>query len=118
MPTDYPTSPNPSESLWNRGLGADDCALLTPARVRTATVYRTQAKALKPDVEQHNYAEAGEPQFQLAVFGDGKTAQRWLTASRSMVWWDSLDDLYSVHIYAHPDYGTKVVWDDGEVEEL
>ena len=85
---------------------------------RTATVYRTQARDLKPDIEKHNYAAGDEPQFQLAAFPDGKVAQRWLTASRSCVWWDSLDDLYAVHIYAHPDYGTKVVWSDGEVEEL
>jgi hypothetical protein len=85
---------------------------------RGATVYRTQARDLKPDIEKENYAPADEPQFQIAVFCDGRVAQRWLTASRSMVWWDSLDDLCRVHIYAHPDYGTRVVWSDGEVEEL
>jgi len=95
-----------------------DNPLLAPTRVRTATVYRTEARDLKPDVEKRNYAESDQPQFQMAVFPDGKTAQRWLTASRSCVWWDCLEDLYSVHIYAHPDYGTRVVWDDGEVEEL
>lgn len=91
---------------------------LLPLTIKTATVYRTQAQDLKPDIEKRNYAASDEPQFQFAVFPDGKVAQHWLTSSRSMVWWDSIDDMYSVHIYAHPDYGTKVVWQDGEVEEL
>lgn len=86
--------------------------------IRTATVYRTQAKALKPDFEAHNYGEPDEPQFQIAVFSDGRVAQRWLIGAGSCVWWDKLDALYAVHIYAHPDYGTKVVWSDGEVQEL
>jgi hypothetical protein len=33
-------------------------------------------------------------------------------------WWDSLHDLDTIHIYAHPDYGTRVEWSDGNVEEL
>lgn len=38
--------------------------------------------------------------------------------ARSCVWWDSLQDLYGIHIYAHPDYATRVEWSDGYVEEL
>lgn len=86
--------------------------------MRTCIVYRTQAKDLKDDLEKRNYNEADEPQFEACVFTDGRTAQRWLTQTRSMVWWDSWKDLCNVHIYAHPDYGTKVVWSDGETEEL
>ena len=86
--------------------------------ILTATVYRTEAKSLKSDVEQHNYNDSGEPQFEIAVFSDGKVAQRWLTAYRSCVWWDSLDDLKAVHIYAHPDYGTRIEWSDGRVSYL
>jgi len=86
--------------------------------MRTATIYRTKAKQLKSDLESVNYNNSDEPQFEVCVFSDGKTAQRWFTATGSMVWWNSWQDLCNVHIYAHPDYGTKVVWSDGIVEEL
>jgi hypothetical protein len=87
-------------------------------RIRTATVYRTKARDLKPDFEQANYNDGAEPQFELAEFSDGRVAHRWLVAAGSCVWWDSLADLYAVHIYAHPDYGTRVEWNDGKIEEL
>lgn len=86
--------------------------------MRTATVYRTQARALKPDIEQHNYGHPDEPQFEMCEFTDGRVAQRWLIGVGSCVWWDSLEHLKSVHIYAHPDYGTKIVWSNGDVESL
>ncbi len=86
--------------------------------MKTATVYRTLAKDLKDDFEKTNYNDSDEVQFEVCVFSDGKTAQRWLTPTGSMVWWDSWENLCKVHIYAHPDYGTKVVWSDGKVEQL
>lgn len=86
--------------------------------IRTAVVYRTQAKALKTDIEAHNYGESDQVQFEICEFSDGRVAQRWRIGSGSSVWWDKLEDLYSVHIYAHPDYGTRVEWSDGTVEEL
>ena len=86
--------------------------------MRTCTVFRTKARGLKSEVEAHNYNEPDEPQFEAAVFSDGRVAQRWLTASRSCVWWDSWEDLCAVHIYAHPDYGTRVEWSTGEDELL
>lgn len=85
---------------------------------RTAVVYRTLAKGLKPEFEQDNYGEADEVQFEMCVFSDGRVAQRWLVGAGSCVWWDDLEHLYKVHIYAHPDYGTRVEWSDGKVEEL
>lgn len=85
--------------------------------IRTATVYRTNARALKLEVDKHNYLDGTEPQFEFAVFSDGKVAQRWLLGD-SLVWWNTLEDLYSVHIYPHQDYGTRVDWNDGSVEEL
>ena len=86
--------------------------------MKTAIVYRTQAQALKPDFEKSNYNAADEPQFEMCVFTDGRVAQRWLVGAGSCVWWDSIDHLYKVHIYAHPDYGTRVEWSDGKIEEL
>lgn len=85
--------------------------------MRTATVFRTKAKALKDEFDTHNYGEPDQPQFEFCVFTDGTVAQRWLIGD-SMVWWPNLETLKSVHIYAHPDYGTEIRWSDGEVECL
>ena len=86
--------------------------------MKTCTVFRTKAQDLKSDLEKVNYNDSKEPQFEACVFSDGRTAQRWLTSSRSMVWWDSWEDLCKVHIYAHPDYGTRIEWNNGEIETL
>jgi hypothetical protein len=86
--------------------------------LRTAVVYRTQAKALKAECERANYGEPDEVQFEMCEFADGRVAQRWRVGARSCVWWDSLQDLYNIHIYSHPDYGTRVEWSDGCVDEL
>lgn len=88
------------------------------SNIRTAIVYRTKAKELKPDVEKDSYNESDVPQFEMCVFSDGRVAQRWLVGDGSSVWWDKLENLYKIHIYSHPDYGTRVEWSDGEVEEL
>jgi hypothetical protein len=86
--------------------------------LRTAVVYRTHAKALKAECAQANYGEPDEVQFEMCEFTDGTVAQRWRVGARSCAWWDSLQDLYTIHIYAHPDYGTRIEWSDGNVEEL
>lgn len=85
--------------------------------MRTFVVYRTQAQGLKNDIERHNYNDSDVPQFEGVIFSDGKVVQRWLTASRSVVIWDKWEDLCSVHIYAHPDYGTRVEWLDTETDQ-
>ena len=86
--------------------------------MRTAVVYRTQVKALKADFGQANCGESDDVQFGMCEFTDGRVAQHWRVGARSCVWWDSLADLYTIHIYAHPDYGTRIEWSDGNVEEL
>lgn len=86
--------------------------------MKTCIVYRTQAKALKTEYEQNNYNDPDVPQFEACVFSDGTVAQRWLTTTGSMVWWNSWNDLCNVHIYAHPDYGTRVEWSDGIIDLL
>ena len=86
--------------------------------MRTAVVYRTRAKALNGELAQGNYGEPDEVQFEMCEFTDGKVAQRWRVGARSCVWWDSSQDLYAIHIYAHPDYCARVEWSDGDVEEL
>ncbi len=86
--------------------------------MRTAVVYRTEAQGLKSDLEKVNYNDSKSPQFEVCVFSDGKVAQRWLTSFGSMVWWDSWENLCGVHIYAHPDYGTRIEWSDGIIEQM
>lgn len=86
--------------------------------MKTCIVYRTQAKGLKTEREKGNYNDAGTPQFEACVFSDGRVAQRWLTPTGSMVWWDSWENLCKVHIYAHPDYGTHVEWFEGSTSTL
>lgn len=85
---------------------------------RTCVVYRTAARGLKSDADRENYRESAEPQFEAAIFSDGRVAQRWLTKASSCVWWNSWEDLAKVHIYAHPDYGTRIEWSNGLVENL
>lgn len=86
--------------------------------MRTAVVYRTRAKALKTGSEQANYGEPDQVQFEICEFTDGRVAQRWRVGARSCTWWDSLQDLYTIHIDPHPEYGTRIEWSDGTVEEL
>jgi len=86
--------------------------------MKTFTVFRTNAKKLKSETEKDNYNDSGEPQFEGVQFTDGTVVVRWLTPSRSHSIWDSMETLKKVHIYAHPDYGTKIIWSDGKTEEL
>lgn len=86
--------------------------------MRICKVFRTEAQSLKDEFEKNNYNASDEIQFEACEFSDGRVAHRWLVGKGSCVWWDSLEDLYKVHIYAHPDYGTRVEWSDGEVEQL
>ena len=50
--------------------------VLERKRLRTAVVYRTQAKGLKAQCEQANYGEPDEVQFEMCEFTDGRVAQR------------------------------------------
>lgn len=86
--------------------------------MKTFTVYRTQAKELKSEFEQDNYNEADQPQFEGVEFTDGYVVIRWLTPNKSSSFWDSMETLKKVHIYAHPDYGTRIEWSDGKIEVL
>lgn len=86
--------------------------------MKTFTVYRTKAKEVVNEIEKSNYAEADMPQFEGVQFTDGRVVVRWLTNTCSSSFWDSMEDLKKVHIYAHPDYGTRIEWSDGVVEEL
>mgnify|MGYP001566963398 FL=1 len=86
--------------------------------MKTFTVYRTEARKVVNDFEKENYREGDLPQFEGIMFHDGSVAIRWFTETKSMSYWATMEDLKKVHIYAHPDYGTRIEWSDGEVETL
>lgn len=86
--------------------------------MKTFTVFRTNAKNVVNESEQNNYRDGDLPQFEGVEFTDGTIVVRWLTETKSHSIWASMEDLKAVHIYAHPDYGTRIEWSDGEVEEL
>lgn len=86
--------------------------------MKTFTAYRTKAKGVVNEIERSNYNEANMPQFEGIEFHDGRIAIRWFTETRSTSFWDTMEDLKKVHIYAHPDYGTRIEWSDGIVENL
>jgi hypothetical protein len=77
--------------------------------VRTFKGYRPNP----PD----QYADKGitnsgsEPDYEGVVFSDGTVVLRWRTAFRSHSVWDSWEDMF--HVHGHPEYGTRIVFDDG-----
>lgn len=86
--------------------------------METFTVYRTKAKEVVEAWEKENYRDADKPQFQGVIFHDGTCAIRWYADRRSTSFWNSFDDMKSVHITAHPDYGTRIEWSNGRIEKL
>lgn len=75
--------------------------------------YRPDAAALN-NHSAGTLAPADEPQYHGVVFADGSVACRWLTEFRSISTWASLADFVRVH--GHPEYGTVIIWLDGEPE--
>lgn len=86
--------------------------------MKTFVVYRTEAKKVVNEIEKENYNEADQVQFEGVEFSDGRVVIRWCAATKSCSVWDSMEDLKKVHIYAHPDYGTKIIWQNGLMESL
>lgn len=86
--------------------------------MKTFTVYRTKAREVVNDFERSNYNDSNLPQFEGIIFHDGYVAIRWFTETKSISVWNSIEDLKKVHIYAHPDYGTRIEWSDGKIELL
>lgn len=86
--------------------------------MKTFTVYRTKALDVVNEIERSNYNAPDAPQFEGIEFHDGTVAIRWFTETRSTSIWSSMEDLKKVHIYAHPDYGTRIEWSDGLIESL
>lgn len=86
--------------------------------MKTFIVYRTKAKEVVNEIEKSNYREADQIQFEGVIFWDNTVAIRWHTETRSSSFWNNIEDLKKVHIYAHPDYGTRIEYSDGTVENL
>lgn len=87
-----------------------------PRRIpRLQPVARTFA-GYRPDPPA-DYVEKGitnggmVPDYQGVIFSDGTVVIRWLTAFRSHSVWQDWNTFYQVH--GHPEYGTRIVFDDG-----
>ncbi len=76
--------------------------------MRRFTMYRRNVPKETHNEYQRNAAD--EPQFEGVIFSDGKVAIRWLTAKRAVSFWDSFDDMMTIH--GHPEYGSVLVWHD------
>jgi hypothetical protein len=79
-------------------------------RMRTFTGTRPQPPA---EYEAKGITNSGAaPDYEGVIFGDGTVVIRWQTAFRSHSVWACWSDFYQVH--GHPEYGTVIVFADGE----
>ena len=65
-------------------------------------------------VGSHNHLQRNaddEPQFEGVIWTDGTVTLRWLTACKSTSIWNSVEDMLAIH--GHPEYGTEIIWHDG-----
>ena len=86
--------------------------------MKTFTVFREKAREVVNEIEKNNYNLPKQPQFEGVIFYDDTVAIRWFTETKSTSLWANMEDLKKVHIYAHPDYGTRIEWSDGLIETL
>ena len=56
-----------------------------------------------------------QPDYEGVIFSDGTVVIRWLTAFRSHSVWPDYETFYQVH--GHPEYGTRIVFDDSDIAE-
>ena len=82
--------------------------------IRTFTGHRPQPPAEYQDKGITNSGTA--PDYYGVIFPDGTVVIRWATAYQSHSIWASYADFYQVH--GHPEYGTTIVFDDGQPAEL
>jgi len=66
------------------------------------------------EYQEKGITNSGEScDYEGVIFSDGTVVIRWLTQFRSHSVWASYDDFYQVH--GHPEYGTRIVFDDGQL---
>jgi hypothetical protein len=94
------------------------------AALRSDGMVRTQIKrftAYRRNISQrdtHNELQKNpddQPQYEGVIFTDGSVALRWRTAIHCTSVWSSLQDALSIH--GHPEYGSEIVWHDGETPQ-
>ena len=78
------------------------------------TAYRLLANELETHNEKQKNA-SHEPQYEGVIWTDGTVTIRWLTPLRSHAVWDNIESMLGVH--GHPEYGTEIIWHDGQVPE-
>jgi len=69
----------------------------------------------RPNPPEHYYEQGAanspnEPQYEGVIFDDGFVAVRWLTLQHSTELWPDFDGFLRIH--GHPEYGTRIVWND------
>ncbi|MGH3986927.1 MAG: hypothetical protein ACRDTZ_06370 [Pseudonocardiaceae bacterium] len=65
------------------------------------------------DYLDKNISHGGDaPDFEGVIFTDGTVVIRWTTQYRSHSVWANYRDFY--HVHGHPEYGTRLVFLDGE----
>ena len=79
--------------------------------IQRFTAYRRRLS----DRGTHNTFQANPddcPQYEGVIWTDGTVTIRWLTACGSTAVWNNIEDMLNIH--GHPEYGTDIVWHDGE----
>ena len=77
--------------------------------MRTFTGFRPNPPEEYKDLKITNSGETAD--YQGVIFDDGTVVLRWLTEFRSHSVWADWKSMYQVH--GHPEYGTRIVFDDG-----
>lgn len=78
------------------------------------TAYRRQMSERDTHNELQKNAD-DQPQYEGVIWSDGTCTLRWLTAAKSTSMFDSFQAMINVH--GHPEYGTEIVFHDGEAPQ-
>lgn len=80
-------------------------------KIQRFTAYRRNLSERGTHTEQQRNAD-DEPQYEGVIWTDGTVTLRWLTACASTSVWSTIKDMLDIH--GHPEYGTEIIWHDGE----
>lgn len=80
---------------------------------RTFAGYRPAPPA---EYAEKGITNSGEtPDYEGCIYSDGTVAIRWLTEYQSHSAWSCWADFY--HVHGHPEYGTRIIFDDGAIAD-
>lgn len=82
--------------------------------IQRFTAYRRNLSERGTHTEAQRNAD-NEPQFEGVIWTDKSVTLRWLTACASTSVWKSIADCLDIH--GHPEYGTEIIWHDGEAPD-